>query len=154
MLALMLAPISAEAAQKKTVKTTWSQVCGKDKSGADVCQISQTIVDGKKRKIARFTVAMAKTGPFLEVSAPLRLYIPFGMQLQVDDGPQIAMQMIECAADGCRAVMPLDDDGLQRMRAGKRITLHIMDTQSGKQIAIAGSLVGFQDAFAKIAAVQ
>ena len=132
---------AAEAAGK----STWTKACGKGKDGTDKCQIIQVIVDGKRRRIISFKVAKAPDGLYLEVRAPLRLFIPFGVKFQVDEAEAVPMQLVECDQQGCLAILPLSAGLLAQLQSGKSITARLKDSASGKQIAINGALTGFTE---------
>lgn len=132
-------------AAEEAPKSTWQTACSSEAS-SPACRISQTIVDGKGRKIVRFEVAQGKAGPYLEANAPLKLYIPFGVALQIDDGEKRPMQLVDCDKTGCRAVITIDKLLIKSLAAGKAIKLYFMDSASAKQIAVGGSLIGFATA--------
>ncbi len=110
------------------------------------CQLVQKLVDKKGRKIIRFTIAENKDGAFLEVSAPLGLFIPAGIKIKVDKKRERELQLVDCMKNGCRAVLLLDKVAVKEFQVGKSISALFVDSKSGKSLSIAGSLKGISAA--------
>ncbi|MGH8534445.1 MAG: invasion associated locus B family protein, partial [Gammaproteobacteria bacterium] len=87
----------------------WVVECVAGNDGTQHCLLRQTLTDDQGRKIVEFIAAKSGGKPYLEVSAPLGLSIPYGITLRVPEKNEFKMQLLECAPTGCRAVVPIDD---------------------------------------------
>lgn len=129
----------------------WVMKCAKLADGSQHCGLIQRLADKKGRKIIEFMAARNGKTPYLEVNAPLGLSIPYGVSLVLPDNTEVKMQLADCYAKGCRAVAPLDETTLAKLKGGERIGVRFQDSNSGKVLTVSGSLKGFANGIAKLA---
>jgi invasion protein IalB len=134
--------------QKPGVFGDWVLQCAK---GSQDCTLHQRLADNKGRKVLAFKAARTpKSTLYLEVSAPLGLSIPYGVKMILPDSTEVPMQLADCDATGCRAVMPIGDGTLTKLKTLERLGIRFQDSKSGKVLTISGSLKGFADGIAKV----
>lgn len=138
---------------KSTKFADWSLDCI-ELEGKKRCGLRQTIADGQGRRIAQIMARHSGKSPYLEITVPLGISIPFGVALMMSDTSKIVAQLADCAADGCRAVAPLDDKALGELKAAKALAIVFQDSKTGKVLKVNGSANGFADGVGKVAAVK
>jgi len=143
-LLLVAAPAGAEVKREKF--GDWIKECLEETVKPKRCQLAQTLVDKKGRKIVYFIVARKDDHPYLEVSAPLGILIPAGIAVQIDAQKAVQMRLVDCNPSGCRAVLSLTDEQVNELKKGDAIFARFVDSKSGKRLAIKGSLKGFAEA--------
>ena len=141
-------PSAARPNPQSTAYGDWVLLCSPG-SGAH-CALRQRLADQKGRKIVEFKAAKSAAGTYLEVSAPLGLSIPFGVALVLPDKTEFRMELADCGLTGCRAVVPLDEKTLAKLKSAERLGVRFQDSKSGKVLTVNGSLKGFNDGIAKL----
>lgn len=132
----------------------WVVECVAGNDGTQHCLLRQTLTDDQGRKIVEFIAANNGGKPYLEVSAPLGLSIPYGITLRVPEKNEFKMQLVECAPTGCRAVVPIDDKVIAKLKAARTMEVMFQDSKSGKVLTITGSLKGFPQGIAVMLAAS
>jgi invasion protein IalB len=138
---------------KSTKFADWSLDCIQ-LEGKQRCGLRQTIADGQGRRIAQIMARHSGKSPYLEITVPLGISIPFGVALMMSDTSKIVAQLADCAADGCRAVAPLDDKALGEIKAAKALAIVFQDSKTGKVLKVNGSANGFADGVGKVASAK
>ncbi|MEQ8825220.1 MAG: invasion associated locus B family protein [Filomicrobium sp.] len=138
---------SVQAASKTQVTTkkfkSWNLECILKGEKQQKCHLAQKLIDTKGRKILHFKISKNNGGAYLEVGAPLGLYIPAGIAIKVDEQKATQMQLVDCKAQGCRAVLPLHGDAVKAFKKGSKLAVLFVDSKSGKTLMVNGSLNGF-----------
>ncbi|MDQ3565844.1 MAG: invasion associated locus B family protein [Pseudomonadota bacterium] len=132
----------------------WVVECVAGNDGTQHCLLRQTLTDDQGRKIVEFIAAKSDGKPYLEVSAPLGLSIPYGITLRAPEKNEFKMQLLECAPTGCRAVVPIDDKVIATLKAARTMEVMFQDSKSGKVLTITGSLKGFAQGIAVVLAAS
>jgi len=145
-MSLLLATAPAGAEVKREKFGDWIKECLIEKGKPERCQLAQTLVDKKGRKIVYFIVARKDDRPYLEVGAPLGILIPAGIAVQIDTEKAAQMQLVDCNPSGCRAVLSLSPQQVDQLKMGDTIFARFVDSKSGKRLALKGSLKGFAEA--------
>lgn len=84
--------------------------------------------------------------PVAVLTLPLGISLPPGVELKVDAGEPMPLQVEHCLAQGCRVLLGLDDKLLRILKAGNeaRVTFH---DGARRPIAVPLSLMGFTAGF-------
>ena len=176
MAAILMAPLASgfalaqeakPAAAKKpkievrTKHGDWEIRCIKKK-----CVMAQTFVDAKKRPILDVTIRKLKAprktkkGVIIlgvaHILTPLRVQLPQGLGLKIDDGQLRSAPYVVCSQIGCLSRPPLTADLVEELKNGKRALFLTMIevAEKGKvvkrAVATPISLSGFTKAFEEL----
>jgi len=145
-------PAAGNVVTQDTAFDDWLLKCAAPAEGKQRCVLIQRLADAKGRKIVLFKAARAASTPYLEVNAPLGLSIPFGIALVLPDGSALKMELADCNASGCRAVVPLSEATIAKLKSDQRLGVRFQDSKSGKVLTVNGSLKGFANGVAKLLA--
>lgn len=151
--ALAPLPLHAQDATGATAPQTfkdWQFRC-ETPEGADEerCAIFQNIVVREsKQQLLNFAVTIPqKDRPAAAVLLlPLGISLPMGVGLAIDDEEQARLAVEHCVQIGCRAVFPVQEDLLTKMKAGKAANVTFHDG-ARRPITIPVSLSGFTAAY-------
>lgn len=132
----------------------WILECAPGAQEKRQCSLRQTITDGKGRRIVQLVAARNGKTTYLDVVVPLGIFIPYSVTLNLAENAKLAMQVVDCDKTGCRAVIPLDDKALARMKSAKSVSVTFQDSKSGKLLTVEGSLNGFAQGIAMILAAS
>lgn len=144
------------------VESAWEKVCsGPDEKAA--CSIVQRqfltkVVDGKKQavgKILSLAVVYVRNDkeeqyPYMSLSMPLGVDLRAGAAMKVDEGKEIPLQFLQCTNLGCDSSILLNDELLQKLKKGSKLTVGFLPWGSNKPTAVNASLSGFTKALKSI----
>lgn len=123
----------------------WTGACETVPGGARECYIFQTVKEGQSGQ----PIMSLKVGTFLDNNQPAILAdLPTGIMIQpgamfaVDGGEQVRVPYQICTPGLCRAIVPLNDQMLSKMKAGVSLKVGFV-TASGQQVGADASLSGF-----------
>jgi invasion protein IalB len=85
----------------------------------------------------------------MAIRVPVGLYLPAGLNLQIDDGKSQAVPLRTCDLQGCYAEMQISADLLAALKGGKRLSI-ICQNLAEKDIILPLVLDNFADAFQRI----
>jgi invasion protein IalB len=129
----------------------WSKRCvEEDKSK---CEVFITVTDSKTKQ--RFMeIAFGYPEPGQEVMAgvilPLGIVVSAGGFFQVDEDPQgKKFQIITCTPSGCIAKFKLDNAFMDKLTAGKMLTVGVMQT-NGKPLKVQMPLENFANVHSEV----
>lgn len=113
------------------------------------CGIVQLSVDKQNKnigvKVAIFK-AKDKEVAQMQVVAPLGVYLPNGLAIEIDGKPLGRFPFISCPAVGCLTVVPINEAGVTAMKKGTAANIIIYRNQA-QGIGLQLSLKGFTAAF-------
>jgi invasion protein IalB len=118
------------------------------------CALRQTVADAKGRRIIQIVVRHGGRVPFLEVSVPLGISIPYGVTINLSEQSKLSTQLVDCDAAGCRSVAPLDAATLGELKDATSVSVTFQDSRSGKLLTVGGSLNGFADGVKQVLAAM
>ena len=131
----------------------WASRC--TSSGRDApleCAIEETAVltkTGQLIVLVNIRVTADTRAPVALVQLPLGLNLPGGAKFQVDDGKAVDLPIQTCENRGCYANLPIPQDLLAALRAGKQLKVSFQNL--GKEtITIPMPLSDFAAAYDKI----
>lgn len=87
--------------------------------------------------------------PVMVIQVPSGLYLPAGLNLQIDDGKPQPVPLQTCDPKGCYAGMPVAADLLAALKSGKRLTVTFQNI-SKSNVTVPLSLDNFAEAYQKI----
>jgi invasion protein IalB len=119
--------------------------------GSDCTIDERAVQQSTGQLVGSVTVRVPGPGkpPLILVTAPLGLYIPAGVSVDIDGAGAQKIDIQTCDRGGCYASGTLSDALLSAMRAGKTLDIVIQDV--GKQtVKLPIPLAGFPAAYDKI----
>ncbi|EKV27011.1 hypothetical protein C882_1940 [Caenispirillum salinarum AK4] len=123
----------------------WTGACETVPGGARECYIFQTVQQGQGGQ----PIMSLKVGTFLENNQPAILAdLPTGIMIQpgamfaVDGGQEARVPYQICTPGLCRAIVPLNDQMLSKMKAGASLNVSFV-TAAGQKVSADASLSGF-----------
>lgn len=128
----------------------WTTNCQPIPDG-ELCFIEQVVSNEASNIFTEVAVAPgAEGGPQLLIRVPLGVLLAEGLGLQIDENEPVGIPYQICTPQGCQILVPLTDDGINRMKAGS--TLQVMFVVPGGEVASAPiSLSGFTAGFDALA---
>jgi len=151
----ILAPTGALAQSTDTGATPnpWGTQCsGQSRLGVLECSMEQQLVLQETGQfLARILIRVPSDAdaPVYLIQLPLRISIPVGISLSVDEVPLSNLSFQTCDATGCFAGGTMSSQNIQAMKAGNNLTLNF-DDGANRPISLDFSLQGFSKAFGDI----
>ncbi|MEO5374850.1 MAG: invasion associated locus B family protein [Alphaproteobacteria bacterium] len=109
----------------------WIIACEKpDPNQPEACYLVQTqLSDGAR--LLQVTFAYRPDGTFVGLfTVPLGILIPTGVAIKIDEGEQLALTLIRCLPDGCRANIHFDKKVVEDLKKAKKILVGFADGAS------------------------
>jgi len=132
------------------IESNWITQCGsKTRQGALECSVRQSVIKTDTgQTVAMFSVRIpAETrSPVMMIQLPLGLYLPSGVELQVDDNKVIALPLQTCEASGCYVGAPVPAELAEQLRRGTLLRIGFKNLAETK-IDVPMPLAGFAAAF-------
>lgn len=116
--------------------------------GVTICQITQTLNEKESNNpIMQVAVGYLpeQENPVAAITLPLGIWLPPGLQLQVDEGKKGRVPLDTCVPGGCRAGIELDAEFLASMKKGNELKV-TFGGGNRKPLTIPVSLQGFSAA--------
>lgn len=134
----------------KSVHGDWQIRCD-NLPGAktEQCALAQAVAAADREYVGLSVFALHtadKKGRILRVLAPLGVFLPYGLGLNIDNKDQGRAGFVRCLPNGCMAEVTLDDKLMDQLRNGKTATFIIFETPE-EGIGIPVSLNGFGEGF-------
>lgn len=85
----------------------------------------------------------------MTVKVPVGLYLPAGLNLQVDDGKPQSVPLQTCDAQGCYGEIPVNSNLIAALKAGKKLSLTFQN-MAKTTVLLPLPLDNFANAFQKI----
>lgn len=131
----------------------WITRCGSGtRTGSLECAMEQSVAKNDTRQlVAMFTVRIPSDtrAAVIMIQLPLGLFLPAGLELQVDQGPTQNLPLQTCDTGGCYAGAPLSNELLQQLQAGKTLRLTFQNLSQLK-LDVTMPLAGFRAGFDSI----
>jgi invasion protein IalB len=87
--------------------------------------------------------------PMMTIRIPVGLYLPAGLNIQVDDGKLQPVQLQTCDLQGCYAETQISSSLLAILKGGKRLSI-LCKNMDKKDIVLPLTLDNFAEAFQRI----
>jgi invasion protein IalB len=154
--ALMLGPLSEEAAAQGTVKSVhndWQVRCDTPPGAqGEQCALIQSVTAEDRANVG-LTVIVLKTADqksrLMRVVAPVGVLLPSGLGLKIDQADVGRAGFVRCLPNGCVAEVVMDDNLVKQMRTGQTATFIIFQTPE-EGIGFPMSLKGFGEGYDKL----
>lgn len=145
-------PVQPEIYVRET-HDAWEVRCVRgDSSGAEQCQLNQTLTDQNGQAIAEVTMfrlpeaSQAAAGAVIAV--PLETHLPEGVKIAVDGGSPRGYQFTWCDLRGCYARVGFTEDDINAFKRGSGAAIAIVPEVARDQVVSAPmSLTGFTNAY-------
>ncbi len=142
----LLVPVGGQAAEDGQKFKDWIMRCEKpNETAPEQCHIFQNAKDKDSgRDIAQLAIGRVpdSKAALVIVSLPLGVFLPPGIQLQIDQKEPMRVPIEVCDPNGCRAGFPLTDELAAAFKAGQQLTLSVQDP-AGNKASVPFSLSGF-----------
>lgn len=123
----------------------WTGACETVPGGDRECYIFQTVTDsGNGRPMMSLKVGsfLPQNQPAILADMPTGVMIQPGARFSVDGGEPVRVPYQICTPGLCRAVVPLNDQMISKMKAGTRLEIGFV-TAGGQEVGTSASLSGF-----------
>jgi invasion protein IalB len=150
-------PTDNEQQQIQTVNVSagagWVAKCVSESRQSPIeCSIEQTLsLPNTSQLIASVLVRVPSDTrqPVMMIQLPVGIYLPAGLNLEIDDGKPQPVPLQMCDLKGCYASMQVSQDLLASLKSGKRLTM-IFQNMAKNNITVPIPLGNFADAYQKI----
>lgn len=129
----------------------WSKICSPTEQG-ELCQLSQTVNQndsGKRLFETAVGYVPGTDNPVMFLTAPLGIFIPRGITLELTEDTMLSTAVQRCDANGCLAVTTIDPEFLEEMKGAKDGRL-IFGASADQNMAVPLSLMGFTAGMASL----
>lgn len=127
----------------------WTVVCEKlPKSGKEVCNIFQNVLNEKKKAVLQVAIGYlpGMKKPQMLLTMPLGVLLEPGLEFKGGTAKAVRLPFKVCVANGCVAMTMLDEAMIKGMKAGSKGGVKVAIAKD-KVIEIPISLSGFTAAF-------
>ena len=146
-------PTPSPSATPAAAQPGWAARCSSPSRDAPLeCAMEQNAVltkTGQLVALVNIRVPGDSRTPIALVQLPLGLNLQAGAKLQVDDGKSTDLPIQTCENRGCYASVPISQEMLNTLRAGKQLKIIFQDL-SKETITIPMSLADFSAGYDKI----
>lgn len=123
----------------------WTGACETVPGGARECYIFQTVKDdqsGRPMMSLKVGTFLPENKPAILADLPTGIMIQPGARFSVDGGEPVRVPYQICTPGLCRAVVPLNDQMIGKMKAGSQLGIAFI-TAGGQELSTSASLSGF-----------
>jgi invasion protein IalB len=149
------APTAAAAPADGSAQSqpVWTSHCASDgRQAALLCEVEQSLYMTKTGQlVASVNVKLpADTRqPVMMIQLPVGLFLPAGVNLQIDEGKLQPLAIQTCDLKGCYAATTIAPDLLGSMKSGKRLSV-VFQNLNKEGVTLPFVLSGFAEGFDKI----
>ncbi len=131
----------------------WTSRCASDgRQAALFCEVEQSLYMTKTGQlVASVNVKLPPETrqPVMMIQLPVGLFLPAGVNLQIDEGRPQPLVIQTCDLKGCYAATTLSPDLLGSMKSAKRLSV-VFQNLNKENVTLAFVLSGFAESFDKI----
>jgi invasion protein IalB len=131
----------------------WISKCVSESRQSPVeCSMEQTVVLTNTGQLLASLLVRVPTDthqPVMMVQLPVGLYLPAGLNLQVDDGKPQPIPLQTCDVKGCYAGTQISAELIASLKTGKRLTLTFQNLAKNN-VVVPIALDNFADAYQRI----
>ncbi|MDO8978103.1 MAG: invasion associated locus B family protein [Afipia sp.] len=131
----------------------WISRCSSDgRKAALLCEIEQSLFITKTGQlVASVNVKLPSETrqPVMMIQLPVGLFLPGGVNLQIDEGKPQALVIQTCDLKGCYAATTVSPELLGSMKSGKRLSVTFQNLNK-ENVNLAFVLSGFAEGYDKI----
>lgn len=144
---------TANTSNAETIISNWLTQCFGPTREAEVdCTLERSIsLKQTGQLLAKLSIRVPSEtrAPVLLVQTPHGLFLPTGLELQIDDGIVERINLNTCDANGCYGATDLSTETLNEMIRGANLKLKFQNLAKNT-ITVSLPLTGFTDAFNKV----
>ena len=137
----------------RTQHRDWVSICVGQAASVTRCAMQQVLraeqPDGRQLQF-QVSITRQEDQNLAEIALPLGLDLRAGVVVQVDESDEINIPIVTCLAQGCVAVLALDDPLIEIMKRGSRMKLGFLTLGSSEVFVAEFSLMGFTRAYEKV----
>jgi invasion protein IalB len=138
---------------QEATSTGWTSKCTSESRRSPVeCTIEQSAVlanTGQVVTMATVRVPSDSHQPLLMIQVPIGLYLPAGLNLQIDENKSEPLALQTCDLKGCYTATQLSPELLGSMKTGKRLAITFQNL-ARNDITVRLTLDNFAEAYKKI----
>jgi invasion protein IalB len=138
---------------KTSTNPGWVSKCaGESRNGPAECSMEDTLVLENTGESVAFIVVRTQSDtrePVMTIRVPVGLYLPAGLNIQIDDTKPQPVPLQTCNLQSCFAEMQISSTLLAALKGGKRLSI-ICQSLAKNKIMLPLALDNFADAFQKI----
>ena len=131
----------------------WETRCETPPGAAyEQCAVVMSVVDEERPNLTLVIIVLNtadRKTRLMRVIAPLGVLLPAGVSLRIDDQDAGRLNFLQCLANGCIAQLALDQPLLNKLKAGKTMSLGIFQTPE-QGVGVPASLAGFKEAYEQL----
>jgi invasion protein IalB len=131
----------------------WTSRCASDgRKAALLCEIEQSLYITKTGQlVASVNVKLPPDTrqPVMMIQLPVGLFLPAGVNFQIDEGKSQALAIQTCDLKGCYAATTVSPELLGSMKSGKRLSV-VFQNLNKENVNLAFLLSGFAEGYDKI----
>ncbi len=140
----------AATAQTEQTYKAWTVRCQDEGGRCVMSQLLKNREDDEPILLIEVGYLDAGPQPMAQITVPLGVFLPAGVQLRVDDAEEAGrLPYTVCDKIGCKAIARLDDKVLSSMKAGSEM-ITTLTSPSGDTATMAISLSGFTAALTSL----
>ena len=140
------APETAHAANTGAPQENWTVNCAGEGSDKACTMIQNLVTDQQQRLLTILLQADQKGGPTLLFVLPHGLFLPAGVQVQIDGGSQQKLVIQTADQNGSYAGLPVTPALLDTLRKGSELKVTFLSAQQ-KGITVPVTLSGFSKSY-------
>ena len=137
--------------EEQTPPSSWITECDDQEEGS-ICTIEHTILVAKTRQrlvTVTFKIEPDAPLPALMIRLPLGLFLPDGIEFQIDAQDSQHLPIQTCNAEGCYAGSTVSQEMLASLMAGEGLTVTFRNLAK-KAMTVPVPLVGFGPAYRRV----
>lgn len=131
----------------------WTSRCSSDgRKSALLCEMEQSLYITKTGQlVASINVKLPPDTrqPVMMIQLPVGLFLPGGVNFQIDEGKPQALVIQTCDLKGCYAATTVSPELLGSMKSGKRLSV-VFQNLSKENVNLAFALSGFAEGYDRI----
>ena len=132
----------------------WSRQCVKSPDGAKEACFVQQFITAMPQNVVLLKVVFGYLGPDNKprviVTAPLGVLLQAGLTMTINGQSPMSVPFEDCKNGGCRAIIDMDNQGLDQFRNGKQLTVTYL-TEDRKAMDLPVRLDGLAAALKTVA---
>jgi invasion protein IalB len=138
---------------KMSTSPAWVSKCvSESRKSALVCSAEETLVFVNTGQAVASVVVRTQSDthePVMMIRVPVGLYLPAGLNIQVDGGKPQPVPLQTCDLQGCYAELQISSGLLAALKGGKRLSI-LCQNSAKKDLVLPLVLDNFADAYGKI----
>ena len=140
-----------EKSQSIAIYGDWQVQCEFENKKQKSCVMMQKILaQSSKQELIQANIAKIENGTLMTLVFPLGIYLPAGIQIQVEDFAPYKFEIPFCTHEGCFVNAYLDKTLLDQLRKKESAKL-LLHASADKVVDVPFSIKGFLDAYKALA---